>query len=236
MTDWAIIVHDLRLERGERQHEFAKAVGVSQATVSRWEKGRNKPSRDEARSIEELAGRPLAAPPAGLRDQGADPQPWHSVQQPPTVPLMVRDGGPTQPSLIYSEHIPPPGINPLGILGHGEGGNDGLFLDNGTPQGFTARPDYLAGATQAYAIFVHNDSMEPRYYHGEMLYVDPTLPPRPGDFVVVQTADDRAFVKRLKRRTQDLIVVEQFNPPKDIRFPGSNTQIHSIVGTRSVRR
>jgi transcriptional regulator with XRE-family HTH domain len=39
-----------------KQWEVARAMGVSQATVSNWEVGRSKPTRDEARSLQDLFG------------------------------------------------------------------------------------------------------------------------------------------------------------------------------------
>jgi len=46
----------LRKSRGLNQHEFAELLGVSQSTVSRWEKGTQEPEFDQIVALAELAG------------------------------------------------------------------------------------------------------------------------------------------------------------------------------------
>jgi len=47
------IIRTLRLERGEKQWELAQVVGVSQDTVSRWERGHQEPKSSELRKLAE---------------------------------------------------------------------------------------------------------------------------------------------------------------------------------------
>ena len=98
------------------------------------------------------------------------------------------------------------------------------------------RPLALSGAKDAYAIYFHGSSMEPRYYQGEVAIVDPRRPAGPGDFVVVQLnngASDEVItvlVKHLVRLTANYVELAQFNPALAFRLPRSQvSRIHRIV-------
>jgi phage repressor protein C with HTH and peptisase S24 domain len=218
MVDWAESVRLLRRERRQTQAQFAASLGTTQATVSRWEAGKQGPDREQSRAIVALGGQPGSAPsPAG---EARRPAPGLSEH------------------LIATEISGPPGrIQDLPILGHAEAGEDGTFLDNGTITGYAGRPANLVGVTNAYALIVHNSSMRPRYEPREIVEVDPNIPVQANDYVVVQTVDDRAFIKLLRRRTQRAIILEQYNPPGEVKFaPEEVAAMHLIVGAHRVYR
>jgi len=103
---------------------------------------------------------------------------------------------------------------------------------------YVTRPPQLAGATEAYAVYVAGSSMEPRYLAGEILHIHPGKPVAPGAFVLVQLRPEsdgetpRAFIKRLVRRTATKVTFEQFNPPKEIDIKASEIKsMHRIVGS-----
>lgn len=121
------------------------------------------------------------------------------------------------------------------IRGTAAGALTGAFqMDESTIIGYGRRPPGLMGNPDAYALEVEGDSMEPRYPHGEMIYVDPHRKISPGDYVVIVTKNHRAgtpqtWVKQLKRRTEKKVIVEQFNPPTTIDFDAKNIlSIHKI--------
>lgn len=84
---------------------------------------------------------------------------------------------------------------------------------------YLTRPAALIGARDVYAIQFHGESMVPRYEPGDIGFVDPNRPFTTGDYVLVQLAENgdgevtSALAKRLVRRTQAHVVLEQFNPP-----------------------
>lgn len=86
-----------------------------------------------------------------------------------------------------------------------------------------ARPPALFNARDAYAIYFHGGSMEPRFYQGELGIVDPRRPPSPGDFVVVQLNDGESdsvqtvLVKQLVRVAGGYVELRQFNPDTTFR-------------------
>lgn len=52
--EYADIIYHIRKDCSLSQEEMAKALGVSFATVNRWERKRTKPSQMAIRSIEEF--------------------------------------------------------------------------------------------------------------------------------------------------------------------------------------
>jgi len=127
------------------------------------------------------------------------------------------------------------GPRDLPILGYVKAGQVGLFIDQGERQGVTMRPEALRDVRTAYAVRVHDSSMSPAFEPGYVLHVDPTRPVKPGDNVVIQTTDSQAFIKRLVRRTERVIICEQFNPREPMEFkPAKVSAIHMVVGCAMV--
>lgn len=120
------------------------------------------------------------------------------------------------------------GAQSLPILGTAMGSiiheNFEGFRFDGAELGFTGRPPILANVPDAYALIVMGDSMYPMHPPGERRLVNPRWPTAPGNTVVVITKlweDDpgQAYIKILRRRTQQSIVLEQLNPPATIEIP-----------------
>lgn len=91
------------------------------------------------------------------------------------------------------------------------------------------RPPALTGAKDIYAIYFQGESMMPRFEPGEVALVDPTRPPRPGDYVLVQlnngSEDDvcSVLVKRLVSANSKAVTLHQFNP--DVTFKVERTRV-----------
>lgn len=126
------------------------------------------------------------------------------------------------------------------IYGHAAGGQDGRFILNGEKVGEIYTPPSLEAVADAYSVYVHGESMVPRYEPGEVVHVNPHRPARQGDYVVIQirTGDDElaGFVKRFVSRSSKELVVEQLNPPRGhdrlMRFPSRDVvHVHKIVGS-----
>ena len=123
------------------------------------------------------------------------------------------------------------------IYGHGAGGTDGKFILNGQQVGTILTPPSLDGVTSAYAVYVHGESVYPRYESGEVVHVNPNRPVRQGDWVVLQVRTGEpgelaGFVKKFVSRSAKEVVVEQLNPPRKLRFPTKDVHaVHKIVGS-----
>lgn len=125
--------------------------------------------------------------------------------------------------------VPRPAGMPLDlpVYGHAVGGDNGDFALNGEIVDRVRRPPGLIGNRSAFAVYVRGDSMEPRHYQGDLLYVDPIRPARSGDDVLVELKPARAgepgpaYIKQLVTQGPVRVVLRQFNPPKDITLPGA---------------
>jgi len=124
------------------------------------------------------------------------------------------------------------------VLGMAECGPDGWSLWNGDIIDTIPRPLNLVGAPRAYAVYIVGDSMEPRYYSGELAHIHPGKPVTIGAFVLVQMRPDhdgetpKAVVKRLIKRSASKITLEQYNPPKKFDLKTDDiVSIHRVVGS-----
>jgi phage repressor protein C with HTH and peptisase S24 domain len=87
----------------------------------------------------------------------------------------------------------------------------------------------------AYIIEVFGDTMEPRYFAGEVVYVDPRRSVGDGDFVVAQIHEQgkdlpRTRIKRFASYDDDWLKLAQYNPQQTLTFPSSSVvSLHPIV-------
>jgi phage repressor protein C with HTH and peptisase S24 domain len=121
------------------------------------------------------------------------------------------------------------------VYGHAVGGKDGEFVLSGNQVSEVLAPPNLLRVRDAYAVYVVGDSMEPRYFAGETVFVNPRLPISRGAFVVAQISkgeepEPRAYVKRFVSQDAKRLRLEQYNPKKILEFPVSAiVAIHRIV-------
>jgi SOS-response transcriptional repressor LexA len=121
------------------------------------------------------------------------------------------------------------------VYGHAMGGKDGEFVLSGNQVSEVLAPPTLLHVRDAYAVYVVGDTMEPRYFAGETVFVNPRLPISRGSFVVAQISkgeepEPRAYVKRFLSQDGKRLRLEQYNPKKILEFPASTVvAIHRIV-------
>jgi SOS-response transcriptional repressor LexA len=137
--------------------------------------------------------------------------------------------GPFLPRPIEAPVMP---LRDLPVMGAVKGGAEGFYFNEGEAKEIVVRPPSLAGVSNAFALYVDGESMEPRYYAGEMLYVNPNRPITRGCFVAVEMADGQGMIKQFIRRNDEHLVLAQFNPPKEIRLPVSRVKrVYRITGS-----
>src|SRR6266481_9968683 len=112
------------------------------------------------------------------------------------------------------------------VYGHAVGGKDGEFVLSGNQVSEVPTPPSLSHVRDAYAVYVVGDSMEPRYFAGETVFVNPRLPISRGAFVVAQISkaqetEPRAYLKRFLSQDAKRLRLEQYNPKKILEFPMS---------------
>ncbi len=147
---------------------------------------------------------------------------------------MPREAGGEPPGAgIGSAQRPPsPPSRDLPVMGTVKGGEEGFYFNEGEAKEYIVRPPALTGVSNAFALYVHGESMEPRYFAGEILYVNPNRPLSKGCFVAVEMTNERGLIKQFLHRSDDLLVLAQFNPPKEIRLPMAEVKrIYRITGS-----
>jgi phage repressor protein C with HTH and peptisase S24 domain len=118
------------------------------------------------------------------------------------------------------------------IYGSARGGLDGDFIDTLNPIGWRPVPYWMLGVQSPAAIRISGESMEPRYFNGELLWADPSKPVRRKDFVLLEFKDGRGLIKRYLGPKGDAIEVEQLNPAKRLFIPKDELRrVVRIAGT-----
>ena len=212
-----------RLRQARQQAGFrsaqaaADALGVSGSTYRAHENGQNDFSLDEAAVY--------------ARKFNADPI-WIMTGE------HVAGGAFTNPQVDSPNAMLRGAVEGQGIkiplYGRAVGGVDGEFEMNGSLLGQVLAPPSLAGIKGVYAVQVAGTSMYPRYDDGETCFVDPKYRVKKGDYVVAQIQLEPegpilAYVKKFCWHNNAELVLEQFNPPKQLRFDArSVVSVHYI--------
>ena len=158
---------------------------------------------------------------------GSGPAPQATADSTNNAPLETEL--PLPPSISQMPQNVPVFGTAAGSLGEGAFQMEPMAVD------YVRRPPGVANAIDVYAVYIEGDSMEPRFYPGELVYVNPRRPARPGDFVVIQIQTDehdeiQSYCKKLVAREGDEFHMEQFNPPTRIDFPASQVlAVHRII-------
>lgn len=202
----------LREQTGLSMRAVADALGW---TLTRYQHYEDRYKRaylpvELARALAELFGR-----------HGVDPRLVLELAgfQVPTPARPPAAGRPQfgDPSVVVGT-VPHASTRDLPVMGTVKGGSEGFYFNEGEPKEFVSRPSGLDGVANAFALYVDGDSMEPRYLAGEILYVNPNRPITRNCFVAVELQDGQGMIKQFLRRSDDQLVLRQFNPPKDIRL------------------
>jgi phage repressor protein C with HTH and peptisase S24 domain len=109
-------------------------------------------------------------------------------------------------------------------MGTVNGDGAGFVFIQGEAKEFVERPANLKGVLNALALYMDGEIMEPRYYAGELLYVNPNRPLTKNCFVAVELADGQGLIRQFLRRNEDEVVLRQFNPAKDVHLKAGNVR------------
>jgi phage repressor protein C with HTH and peptisase S24 domain len=111
----------------------------------------------------------------------------------------------------------PPKRKVIPMLGFAKAGKGGFFDDSGFPAGGAWEEIDVPGVTdtQAYALEITGDSMQPVYREGDTIIVSPAATIRKGDRVVVRTSDGQVMAKIMHRQTAKTVELSSFNPDHD---------------------
>ncbi|TDQ82497.1 phage repressor protein C with HTH and peptisase S24 domain [Dongia mobilis] len=211
---------ELREQAGLTMRAVSEALGWSLTRYQHYEdryKRRFLPF-ELARELDALFCQHGTEPGAVLQLAGIEPGQGVSQRRDPVPPRPGAAIGQTQ--------------RDLPVLGAVKGGSEGFYFNDGEAKEFVERPANLKGVFNGFALYVDGDSMEPRYFAGELLYVNPNRPITRNCFVAVELNDGQGLIKQFVRRTDEEIVLHQFNPARDITLrAGEVKRIYRITGT-----
>ncbi len=227
----------LREEAGLSMRQIADALAMSLTGYQHYEDRYRKPFLPVElmrRVAAVLAGHGIApgrvlalagtTPEAAGIDPGAEAGPARRV----TSPLTTNPGA--APRAVRFDRA-----RRLPVYGSAQAGPDGQRIEF-DPIEWIDRPETLRDVPDAFAMYVMNDSMEPKYEQGDMLYVHPTRIPRRMSHVVIVKTDGTALVKRLVRADPDAYVVRQYNPASEYQIPRREvTALYLVLGSMDGR-
>ncbi|WP_417733095.1 helix-turn-helix domain-containing protein [Rosistilla oblonga] len=123
----------------------------------------------------------------------------------------------------------------LPIYGDPNTMDNSFDLNAGRPIDFIARPAILANNTKAFACYVTGDAMQPRYYRGELLLIDPVRPFQVTDFVLIEKTDGTAQIRLLNEIGKESVTVTQLNPEQDQDIKRQDIKrIYKIAGSYDI--
>lgn len=222
-------IHDrirkvLETTRGLTQKGLAEHMGLNPAAVNRMLYGRRHIMAEEIPLIEEYIGQRLeltkAAPSVNTEyRQDARQKVLHKLSDIPLQPL-----APASPENASAQMVPVYGYAACSL-------QNGLNLSNGEVVDWVTRHPALIGIRDAFAVYVFSDSMEPRYFRGELVYVHPGRPPEMNRDCLIEMQNGDAYIKRFLRQDEDKIRVAQFNPPEEKEIAKEDIKaIYAVVG------
>ena len=152
-----------------------------------------------------------------------------------TVDYLISEGDgppgaalPPQPPLAMRANLPD-----LAVYASAAGGPEGAWVLSADAIAWIHRDQRLVGVRDAFACYVVGESMFPAYEQGNLLLVNPAVPPNAGDdCLLIQEAPDGArygLIKRLVRFNSTSWTVKQWNPDKTFTLPRKQWQRALLV-------
>lgn len=220
MSEKHIRLRQARMDAGFRfASDAATAVGVTPSTYRAHENGQNDFGLEEAKRY----GRKFGVNHLWLLGENDN-----AVVIAPDSTRSNMPHPPMEPNATIQDKVTGEGRR-IPVYGQAVGGVDGEFLMNGSILYEVMAPPVISHISGAYAVAVAGDSMSPRYEDGEICFVDPKRRVKKGDYVIAQIRLEEngallAYVKKFLRHNAEELVLAQFNPAKELRFPA-----HQVV-------
>lgn len=186
----ANIIREGRIAAGLTQQALADRLKVSRAAIGQWESGIHEPSTDNLIKVFMILGVDMNEMKLdrGMGEQAKDQSehsPSGNVINEMSAAASIKVLGAI--GTAYYKRAGVHDANLLDVYVCHTSSNDNFTFISESP--FTKYPRPLAILKQkdAYAVILSDDYLSPKYEMNDILYVDPELRPRNGDYVVVKT-------------------------------------------------
>jgi SOS-response transcriptional repressor LexA len=181
---------------GKKNKDIAEACGVSPGAVSQWVSGLTKNIRPEAL--------------AKLAYATSTRMEWIATGEGP-MELSIYDLSRTLPLLVSEDkkawenvESTNPGIRHVPVIGYVQAG---LWTEATDPYPMGSGSETISSTENlgptAFALRIKGDSNYPEYKEGEIVIIDPSVTPMPGDMVVAKNGEDEATFKKYRPRGTD---------------------------------
>lgn len=211
LTAIGLLLKVLRLNAGLEQAQLGAQLGVSQATVSRWEHGALLPvGAQVAQWLEACAGRLDPALSAAIKRLLADCTVQHSPAAPPPPELAARLA-----QLLKSLSGYPPQLAPALVPYYADiaaGIGEAQEQRAAPRQWLEVPPELLTRDPGCYALRVVGDSMAPMLLAGDIVIVSPAAPLADGCVVAAYIEPDGDVVKLYRLQPGGGIQLQPVNP------------------------
>lgn len=220
-------IADFRIQKNLTLQALAERVGTTKSQIDKLEKGERRLTVDWLQRIADALNLPVTsffAPDASAPLTNALSDAALSLYE---APPLQRDPSSLRPAIAEGIALPP-----LPVHGRSDPLTD-MLTGMDRIMSAVPRPPALAGVSDAYAVYMVGDGMEPRYFAGDLLYVDPSRPLTKGCFVLLTLPDDTALVRRLVRRNEGgTLLVQQTGRAREDCLPlASLRAAHRIIGS-----
>lgn len=126
--------------------------------------------------------------------------------------------------------------NDVPVMGTAAGSHvKGAFQLMPGPVDYVRRPPALAMVKGLYSLFVEGTSMEPQFFPGDLIYINPHKPPRFGDAVVIQChnhqdGEHEGTIGIYTKRNERFVTIAKHNPKAEIDIARETIiSIHKIL-------
>lgn len=252
-------IRQIRQQQGLSMQKLADQVGTSKSQIDKLERGQRRLTVDWMMRISKALGVEIASllpqeqnlqavsqasaqsnVQAGLLSEGALENLMHAHMQKSPASQSSQAHQPWSSGFLGSpandrgswgiQAVPK--VADIPVLGRARGGQSAFFFENGNVHEYVRRPANLNGVENAFAVYTVGESMQPRFYAGEILFINPNQPVTRDCFVVVELEDGQGLIKQFVNQDDDWLRLRQFNPAQGLEIPrGKVRHVYRIVSS-----
>jgi len=111
--------------------------------------------------------------------------------------------------------------------------SDGIVMEKTGSK--IAKPDILKNVASAFAIEVFDETMNPKFSLGEVVFADPTRVVKINDYVVAVSKNNVMTVRKINALTKTTVKLEQLNKKKIVAHKTKDVKLNVIVASQISR-